>query len=1131
MALINEVKPGVAPDVSTLDPTKRRSNCTLAFKIAKNHLKIPQLIAPEDMADPNIDELSVMTYLSYFCDPAKSRLMKWVRRVLPHANIANFGSDWSDARLFGELIDACFPGALPESGKMASEDREENATVVLGVANKQLGIKPVFTVSELTKGEAEELKIMTFILRIKNGNLQPLPEEITVSGPGIHKATVGKKTQLEIDTTQAGPGNLFIDANTERGKQIKFSLWEKLPGVLTLTYTPNEAGKITFDILWSDTPIPNSPFVVTVTDSGLVMIADFENHEQLVPVGQPIQLQLSTKAAGPGVVTAHLQYGTEPPIPASVTQVEGKTTLTYVPPKAGNPLLRVSWNGEELTHLTIAYTVVDSVKYQVISKPEQRVYRTFEHANFSVQSYGSLPLDVLQMTAICGDIQIPIHFKSLEGNVATATFTPTLPGNYRVEIVCIDRFVEGSSFEVHVADPSRCKLEGILPKYMQLKQRHDLTIDMREAGDGELQLECAEEAKKHLFRTDSYYDQESGRMIVSVTPLDEGEFLLGIKFHGTHIPCSPFRVNVCDPTRCVVTGDLVEKKTGLLGKPLRFKIHTAGSKAGVKPVVKAAGPSAKYSAEIRTNDDQTYAVQFTPWEMGTHEISIMYGSFHIPRSPFLMAVMGFNSSICSATGSGLQEALTGVPSQFVILAKETGLLRDGTLQIRVQGVVNSVECRVRARDNNNGSYNVAYLTQIPGAYLISVQAGGQHIPGSPFRLSAQPGPEAHKCELFGAALEPNAILEIGKPIDFSVNTAEAGTGQLTVKAVGPGGVQARSFLAKTDRHGRYDIKLDPVKHGKYRVSVKWSDRHIPGSPFIIKVFPGADPSKCKAYGPGLENGSVGTPKMFTIETRDAGAGTLKVRLHGVKDAFKIDIKPADPQDSRTLQARYNPRRPGEYLVTIKWVDQHIPGSPFRVKIVGDRLSDSDSDDEQAKPTPIQRDLDAIMEEDEEEIPGGQKQRSADARAKKRRKGRRPPGTILVPVPIAMPPGYVNARNMPVFNSRGMTVPYQIALIPQPAPMRSKRKTTTRKTVSHTRTSEQVESSQQRKKMVTFSNLQQVQKHSRSHSSPDTQAPITGEYQGQAEMKMNTYSKSSSARKMKRSSSDSATVGFKRVKKF
>ena len=88
--------------------------------------------------------------------------------------------------------------------------------------------------------------------------------------------------------------------------------------------------------------------------------------------------------------------------------------------------------------------------------------------------------------------------------------------------------------------------------------------------------------------------------------------------------------------------------------------------------------------------------------------------------------------MCSATGSGLQQAFTGIPAKFVILAKQNGLLKDGTLQIKVKGVGNDIECKVRARNNLKGSYSVAYLVQNPGSSLILILAKDKPIPGSPF---------------------------------------------------------------------------------------------------------------------------------------------------------------------------------------------------------------------------------------------------------------------------------------------------------------------------------------------------------------------------------------------------------------
>ena len=929
MALISEVKPGVGLDVKSLDPTKRRQNCFRALSIALNHLKIPRLIAPEDLSNPHIDDLSVMTYLSYFCEPAKQRLLKWVKRVIPHMRITNFAANWTDGRAFAALVDACFPGLLPGWHQLEPGNTKENMAVVLPLVKRSLGIKVDFTAAELARGEVEELKIMTFINSVKHGTLLSLPNEVKVSGPGLTKAVLGKETYFEIDTTQAGPGKLLIDAYYENGLKVTFSIKERVAGVILLTYTPEICGVTNFDILWSDVPIPKSPFSVRVSDSHLVRIVDFEHHPRTVQVNQSLELLLDTRPAGSGGrLFARLEYEKKGALPteAELTSYPDKTMkLTYRPSIAGRSVLRIYWNDEELTHLAVTYIVIDSLQFRVIAKPEEKVYRTFQHANFQVKSdHGQL--NSLRMTANIEDTQIPIAFSSIQGNVGHASFIPTFPGTYRIEVSCVEKLIEGAPFVIEVADPSQCKLVGSLPKYLRLNSPHEFRVHTGEAGSGALEVTCPDRDISKLFETKVRTLANQEAQGVMVTPRQLGNYLLGITFFEGHIPSSPFRVTVVDPSQCKVTGDIFSREKCIVGRPVQFQITRTGSGEELKPQVKASGPSAKYTAEVSTKDDHTYFVRFTPWEIGMHEISITYGGFDIPRSPFRVGVQGFDSDVCTATGTGLQQALTGIPAQFVVLAKQVGLIEEGILVVNISNVTQPVECKVRIRDNKNGTYQVAYLVDLPGAYLINIRAAGNHISGSPFRLTARPGPEPDKCSMWGPALNNDAFLTIGKPIDFIVSTAGAGTGELSVKAVGPGGCQARVYLAKPEgKTGLYDVKLDPVRHGKYRLSVKWSGQHIPGSPHILKVYAGADASKCHAFGPGLEDGEVGKPSTFVIETRNAGAGTLKVRLHGVKDAFKIELEPKDQRDQRTLQARYNPQKPGEYLITIKWSEKNIPG--------------------------------------------------------------------------------------------------------------------------------------------------------------------------------------------------------------
>jgi len=65
-ALSDALAPGSAPDHASLDSSKAVDNCDKGMNAANNYLGIPRILAPEALANPKVDEQSVMTYISYF---------------------------------------------------------------------------------------------------------------------------------------------------------------------------------------------------------------------------------------------------------------------------------------------------------------------------------------------------------------------------------------------------------------------------------------------------------------------------------------------------------------------------------------------------------------------------------------------------------------------------------------------------------------------------------------------------------------------------------------------------------------------------------------------------------------------------------------------------------------------------------------------------------------------------------------------------------------------------------------------------------------------------------------------------------------------------------------------------------
>ena len=116
------------------------------------------------------------------------------------------------------------------------------------------------------------------------------------------------------------------------------------------------------------------------------------------------------------------------------------------------------------------------------------------------------------------------------------------------------------------------------------------------------------------------------------------------------------------------------------------------------------------------------------------------------------------------------------------------------------------------------------------------------------------------------------------------------------------------------------------------ITIKWDDVPVQGSPFLVKVVAPADETRVRAIGPGLENGVVTDYQgTFVVETTGAGAGTLKIRIHGPRGAFKVEMS-RDHSKDRNVGVRYNPTEPGRYDISVKWAEKEIPKSPFVVYI-------------------------------------------------------------------------------------------------------------------------------------------------------------------------------------------------------
>uniref|UniRef100_A0A915KP50 Calponin-homology (CH) domain-containing protein n=1 Tax=Romanomermis culicivorax TaxID=13658 RepID=A0A915KP50_ROMCU len=119
-ALVDSCAPGLCPDWNGWHQNYALQNTTEAMSLADDWLGVPKLIEPQEFINPNVDEMSMMTYLSQYSN-AK---LKEGAPIRPETN-------YSKIRVFGAGIDAVYvpmcatadfmvevPDAVPNSGRL-----------------------------------------------------------------------------------------------------------------------------------------------------------------------------------------------------------------------------------------------------------------------------------------------------------------------------------------------------------------------------------------------------------------------------------------------------------------------------------------------------------------------------------------------------------------------------------------------------------------------------------------------------------------------------------------------------------------------------------------------------------------------------------------------------------------------------------------------------------------------------------------------------------------------------------------------------------------------------------------------------------------------------------------------------
>ncbi|KAJ8954350.1 hypothetical protein NQ318_011022 [Aromia moschata] len=466
-ALIDYCRPGLFPHWRKLDKNNGIENCRRAMDIAQRELAIPAVLEPEYLASPWLDELSGMTYLSYFMKPGSPGFhatLRWVNSRLERA-VNNFTSDWNDGKVISEIIRS-LGGSAATPEKLRSDpaywETNQNQAIEAG---KRLGVQPVLSAKDMADKNVEHLGVMAYAAHFQWVPERPPLHDLINVALSSTSGRVGEPTHYQVTLLESslsyshvsteirGPDNkLYAGKNLKQGRgsfvPSKVGMHE-----LIVKYEGEEvlAGHY-FRVL---------PPLVEVAPPGMAPCALGSLVQVLVnATGRLIRVDSPWGAPRREDILVTAYSPTGRPLDCPLKTIDGTNSATFKPDEAGEWRIEITYQGKQIQGGPFTCSVFDPNGVQVSGLE------------------GALPLVPHSIDLDCRAVGVPgevfadivhdkrsvhCHVERLDNFHYRIHFTPKDAGKHRVYVYFNGYDVKGSPFMMRVGTQRRAKSSSNSP--------------------------------------------------------------------------------------------------------------------------------------------------------------------------------------------------------------------------------------------------------------------------------------------------------------------------------------------------------------------------------------------------------------------------------------------------------------------------------------------------------------------------------------------------------------------------------------------------------------------------------------------------------------------------------------------
>ncbi|XP_052737340.1 filamin-A [Bicyclus anynana] len=456
-ALLDYCKPGIFPHWKELNRHEAIENCRRAMKLAHRELDVPMVLEPEYLASPWLDELSGMTYLSYFMKPDSTGVkstLDWVNSRLERP-ITNFTTDWNDGRVANELVRS-MGGPAPHPSKLRRDPArwEENCQTAID-AGKKLGVQPVLSAKDMSQSDVEHLGVMAWAAQFRNVPPRPPVHDMLRVALDSTSGRVGEPTYIKVESisNELSMSDVKVSIVNPLEQESRLKLDSKGAG----EFVPEHAGMHEIVLTVEDIRVDGRyffrvlPRLVSVPPPGMAPCAAGSIVEVLVSAtGAPRREDIDVTAHSPSGRAVPLEPRHPPPSAPGTTA----SSATFQPDEAGVWTIAITYKGEHIQGGPFTCEVFDPAGVRLSPGALEGANPLKPHS-FELDTSGCGVKGDLQLDIVHDKRSVMCALEKLSSTKYRATFMPKAPGKHRLYIYFNGYDVHGSPHVFRVGSRSK----------------------------------------------------------------------------------------------------------------------------------------------------------------------------------------------------------------------------------------------------------------------------------------------------------------------------------------------------------------------------------------------------------------------------------------------------------------------------------------------------------------------------------------------------------------------------------------------------------------------------------------------------------------------------------------------------